>query len=92
MVCDQPNFKLLNLLHQTLKQSAVRKIRSKHLWKMNTSSCEAAPLFKAQFLLMASSSYGGGVQLFMQHWKNRRSCHAQCEGPVSPSKNFISKI
>jgi len=36
---------------------------------MNTSSCEAAPLFKAEFLLMASLSYGGHVQLFLQNWK-----------------------
>ena len=40
----------------------------KHLWKMNTSSCEAAPLFKVKFLLMASLSYGGEVHLFLQHW------------------------
>lgn len=69
VVCDQPNFKLLNLLHQTLKQCVGRKIRNKHLWKMKTSSCEAAPLFKAEFLLMTSFSYGGDVQLFLQHWK-----------------------
>jgi hypothetical protein len=69
VVCNELNFKLLNLLHQTLKQSAVRKIRSKHLWKMNTYSCEAALLFKAEFLLMASLSYGGHVQLFLQHWE-----------------------
>jgi hypothetical protein len=73
VVRNEPNFKLLNLLHQTLKQSAVRKIRSKHMWKMKTSSCEAAPLFKAEFLLMASSSYGGHVQLFLQHWGKKQA-------------------
>lgn len=93
VVCDQPNFKRLNLLQQTLKQSAVRKIRSKHLWKINTFSCKSAPLFKPEFLLKTSLSHGGDVQLFLQHWKkNRRSCNAQFEGPVSPSKNFIFKI
>jgi len=93
VVCDQPNFKRLNLLHQTLKQSAVRKIRSKHLWKINTSSCEAAPLFKAEFLLMTSLSYGDDVQLFLQHWKKTGALVTHNMKVLSVrQKNFISKI